>query len=286
MNALSAARTRISAIAPGAALAAAGLVLWSGVALADAPMPLAAHRALYKLSLDQASGTSAPATADGLIAYEFSGSACEGYASTFRQMTELQPQDGSTRITDMRSTTFEDGDAKGFTFKVESMVNGRQSDDIEGKAEKSAAGVLSVDLSSPRKASVSFDNHVMFPTEQVVGILDAARAGQSTLAVKVFDGSDTGDKVHDTLAIIGHASVEEASEAPAQIDALKGMRHWPITVSYFDDGQQDGEPSYVLSFDLYENGISRELKLDYGDFALKGELTKLELLPPSAPCNK
>ena len=249
-------------------------------------MPLAAHRALYQLSLDKADGSSAPAAADGLIAYEFSGSACEGYVSDFRQMTELQPQDGAARVTDMRSTTFEDGDAKDFTFKVESLVDGHQAEEIDGKAEKSAAGVLSVNLSSPHKVSLSFDHHVMFPTEQVIHILDAARAGQSTLAVKVFDGSDTGDKVHDTLAVIGHASQEAPSEAPARIDALEGMRHWPVTVSYFDDDKPDGQPNYILSFDLYENGISRALKLDYGDFTLKGDLTKLELLPPAKACDK
>jgi hypothetical protein len=245
-------------------------------------MPLAAHRALYKLSLDKANGSSAPASADGLIAYEFSGSLCEGYVSNFRQMTELQPQDGSTRITDMRSTTFEDGEAKSFTFKVESMVNGNQGDDVEGKANKSAPGKLAISLTSPRRASLSLARDVMFPTEQVVHILDAARAGQSTLAVKVFDGSDAGDKIHDTLAVIGHASTEAPSEAPVQIEALKGMRHWPVTVSYFDEDKRDGEPNYILSFDLYENGISRALQLDYGDFSLRGELTKLELLPQSA----
>ncbi len=262
------------------------LLMPSTAALAAAPMPLAAHRALYNLTLDKANGSSAPSAADGLIAYEFSGSPCEGYVSNFRQMTELQPQEGETRITDMRSTTFEDAGAKNFTFKVESMANGHQSDDVEGKASKSAAGALSINLSSPRKASQSFAYNVMFPTEQVMRILDAGRAGQSTLAAKVFDGSDNGDKVHDTLAVIGHVSQEDAPEASAQIDALKGMKHWPVTVSYFDDDKADGEPNYTLSFDLYENGISRALKLDYGDFTLRGDLTKLELLPQKASCDK
>jgi hypothetical protein len=37
-----------------------------------------------------------------------------------------------------------------------------------------------------------------------------------------------------------------------------------------------------VSFDLYENGISRDLKLDYGDFILKGELKSLEVQAPTA----
>jgi hypothetical protein len=40
-----------------------------------------------------------------------------------------------------------------------------------------------------------------------------------------------------------------------------------------------------LSFQLYENGISRALRLDYGDFVLAGEMTSLELLP-TPPCPK
>jgi hypothetical protein len=285
MISLSAAWSRLVPILPAAAWAAAGLVLCCGAALAAAPMPLAAYRALYKLSLDKANGNSAPTAANGLISYEFSGSACEGYVSNFRLMTELQPQVGAAHVTDMRSTTFEDGDVKGFTYKVETLVDGRQVKEIDGRAEKSAAGVFSVNLSKPHKVSLAFDRNVMFPTEQVIHILDAARAGKPTLTVKVFDGSDTGDKVRDTLTVIGHVSQEAASEEPAQINALAGMRHWPITVSYFDDDQQDGQPNYVLSFDLYENGISRALKLDYGVFALRGELAKLELLPTSAACD-
>ena len=32
-------------------------------------------------------------------------------------------------------------------------------------------------------------------------------------------------------------------------------------------------------FEVFEDGVSRALRLDYGQFALKGELTALELLP-------
>jgi hypothetical protein len=41
----------------------------------------------------------------------------------------------------------------------------------------------------------------------------------------------------------------------------------------------------VLGFELYENGISRALRLDYGGFALRGELSALELLK-ATPCKQ
>ena len=44
-------------------------------------------------------------------------------------------------------------------------------------------------------------------------------------------------------------------------------------------------PVYTISFELYENGISRALRLDYGDFALKGDLKSLDVQAPS-PCQR
>ena len=57
------------------------------------------------------------------------------------------------------------------------------------------------------------------------------------------------------------------------------MRRWPVSVSYFDEASKDAPPEYVLSFDLYENGVSGTLKLDYGAFVLTAKLSKLEWLP-------
>lgn len=54
-----------------------------------------------------------------------------------------------------------------------------------------------------------------------------------------------------------------------------------MTISYFDAGKSDrtGEqiPVYTLQFELFDNGISRALVLDYQDFVIAGELTSLDL---------
>ncbi|MEI9805251.1 MAG: DUF1849 family protein [Pseudolabrys sp.] len=46
-----------------------------------------------------------------------------------------------------------------------------------------------------------------------------------------------------------------------------------------DDKTQGGEqtPVYSISFELYENGISRALTLDYSDFTISGEMTSLDV---------
>ena len=55
-----------------------------------------------------------------------------------------------------------------------------------------------------------------------------------------------------------------------------------MTISYFEQerGQKKhGEqtPVYAIGFELYENGISRALSLDYNDFIVTGKLTSLEI---------
>ena len=59
-------------------------------------------------------------------------------------------------------------------------------------------------------------------------------------------------------------------------------------LSYFEGKEKDKSeqtPAYTLGFELYENGVSRALRLDYGNFALKGELKSIEFLKPTR-CDK
>jgi hypothetical protein len=247
---------------------------------------LVAHRAVYDLTLLKAVGSKSPTSARGRIAFDFTGSACDGYVQNFRQLTELQPAEGPTRISDLRSLTFEDGEGRNFTFKTQTKVDNEQSDEVDGHAQRPAEGPVSVNLVKPKTVKLDFDHDVLFPTEHLKYIVAAAEAGKHVLEVKVYDGSDTGDKVYSTTTIIGHEIDSPAVEKAAHIPALERLRRWPVSISYFDEGRKDEAPDYTLSFDLYENGISRALRLDYGDFVLAGEMTSLELLPPAKNCTK
>jgi hypothetical protein len=68
---------------------------------------------------------------------------------------------------------------------------------------------------------------------------------------------------------------------------MKSLTRWPVTVSYFDhDGKPvEGEqsPVYAMSFELFENGVSRKLMLDYNDFVVAGAMDKFDI-KDSRPC--
>ena len=92
------------------------------------------------------------------------------------------------------------------------------------------------------------------------------------------------------FTVLGKTIAPEAGkpeDATAGQVAFAGMMRWPVTISYFDRaaGEKTGEqqPVYAITFELYENGVSRALVLDYGDFVLTGEMTSLEL-KDGKPC--
>ncbi len=247
----------------------------------SAAMPLVNHRAVYRVTLLKSTGSKSPTGAQGRVSYEFTGSRCEGYSQNFRQITELQPAEGATRLSDMRSATFEDPDEKNFSFNVTTSIDNGSNETIDGRASKKQ-DALAIHISKPARETREVDQSVLFPTEHLEQILAAARAGEHLLGVKVFDGSDDGKKVFDTMAILGRPIVAPAADSGIDPALLANLRRWPVSISYFEEGKKDGVPSYTLAFDLYENGVSRALRFDYGDFVLAGQMTNLELLPAHA----
>jgi len=266
------------------ALAALGLALAGEARAAEATTPFVAHRAAYMITLAKGDGAQAPVGASGLIAYEFRGSPCEGYASDFRQITELQRGEGAATSSDTRAITFEDAQARSLRFKIDSTVAEAAQPSIDGSATRADSGEISVDLKEPKQEKLTLGKDVLFPTQHLAHVVEAAKAGENALEAQVYDGSDTGEKIFDTLTIIGKEATSPSRDAAAA-DLLKSVRRWPVTISYFDSTKKDSSPEYTLSFDLYENGVSGSLKLDYGQFTLAANLTKLEYLPTST-CQK
>ena len=248
------------------------------------------HQALYELSLLKSRGTNAINSARGRILYNFTGSACEGYTSEFRQVSELDSGEGKVTLSDLRSTSWEDGAGKSYRFKIDSRVNDTDSSPVDGVAER-IGDHITVKLKQPEVKTFTLDGATVFPTEQIQRIIAAAREGKSVLELTVYDGSDNGEKVYNTLSVIGQPipgdKTVDSPDPSTQNDVMKTMTRWPVTVSYYDRDTKANEgeqtPVYAMSFELYENGVSRALVLDYNDFVISGALGKFDV-KDSKPC--
>ena len=269
-------------------IAAAALLGGSCSAAALTPKgELAAHRAVYELKLAQTRGKGGAVAARGRILYDFSGSLCEGYKLEFRQVSELDNGEGKVTLSDLRSTTWEDGDARAYQFTSQNYLNQQLVDAVDGRAER-RQNAIAVTLSKPKDKTVDLAASIVFPTEHVRRILDAAREDKRILEFPVYDGSETGEKVYDTLTVIGPEiapNERTPDDAARGQQALADMKRWPVTVSYFEKSDKPGEqiPVYSIAFELYENGIARALMLDYNSFSISGELKTLEI-KDTKPC--
>jgi hypothetical protein len=262
----------------------------SAPAMVAATAPFLPHQALYELSLVKSRGSSPINSARGRILYNFTGSACEGYTSEFRQVSELDVGEGKVTLSDLRSTSWEDGAGKSYRFKIETRMNDDEASPVDGIAERSGDHIT-VKLKQPVVKTFTLDGATVFPTEQIQRIIAAAKEGKSLLELTVYDGSDNGEKVYNTLTVIGQpipGDKPNASPDPSTTnDQMKQMTRWPVTVSYYDRDakSKEGEqtPVYAMSFELFENGVSRKLVLDYNDFVISGALGKFDI-KDAKPC--
>jgi len=282
---ISAAPARLGFVA---LLAAAGFAAGQDAAFAQGAaksVNLAPHVAIYDLTLKSSRGKRALESVRGRIVYDFSGSSCEGYALQFRQVTELDSGEGKVALSDLRTTTWEEAEGKSFRFKSQNYMDQQQIGEVDGSADREKSGVA-VNLSKPEKKKFGA-GRVVFPTEHMRLLIEAAQAGKSLLEVAVYDGSESGEKIYQSLSVIGHRIAPEKApdDAASEKDSLAGLARWPVTISYFDtkrekkDEDQPSEqtPIYAISFEMYENGISRALRLDYGDFVIDGKMSSLEV---------
>lgn len=269
--------------APGLAQTAVAPVVKEG---------LAAHRAVYEIELADARGGSSVSAMSGRMVYELTGSECVGYTQTMRFVTRMSSQDGGTTVNDMRSTSWEDALAKAFRFNSSQYRDTKLEETTNGDAARVAGpkSEVKVEISKPERKAIRLKSDTYFPVQHSIALLEAARKGEKIFFADLYDGSEKGEKVFSTASFIGaqkaagyNRSLAEAENA----DKLNGYRSWPISISYFevDSDKEDALPSYELAFLYFENGVSRRLFIDYGDFAVRGVLKQLEFLK-QAPCDK
>ncbi len=267
-----------------AALGLACAVPHNALALAaKEPSKLVPHRAIYEMTLDEARSASGVTGIDGRMVFEFTGSPCDGYSLNMRMVTQMTDSQGQSNMTDLRSSTWEQGDGNKFRFQSAQYLNDKLGDVTMGRAvREDPREAIEVKLSQPSRTELALAGQVFFPTQHSIALIEKALSGENVFQARIYDGSEKGRKVYETTAFIGtlvKPGAEGAKlEAPAKKKNLGELSSWPVSIGYFEPKEGDLIPSYQIDFRLYENGVSRELSIDYGDFSIDGRLTSLEYL--------
>jgi hypothetical protein len=269
------------------AFAAVAGLAWSYPASASEPVHFAPHRAVYELSLSDSSAGAGVSGIAGRMVYELNGSSCDGYTQNMRFVTVMTNQEGTETLSDLRNSSWEDADGKKLRFSSTQYQNDELADASQGDAARSkgATPVVGVDLVKPAKKRVALPNDIYFPMQHASTLVQAAKNGVKLLTANLYDGSEKGEKYYLTSTAIGNEYAPGAKPLSPVFkgsDKLAGVASWPMSISYFDAGkdQEDQLPAYELSFRYFEDGVTSDLRIDYGEFAIKGELKELTFLDP------
>ena len=254
-----------------------------GAALA-APAALSPHRATYDLALVNSRGGAGISELSGRMVYELTGSPCEGFSQSMRFVTRSTNQEGTVSISDIRTSTWEEATGDRFRFNSSQYRNDQVTEQTQGEAtRRKNPREVRVELTRPKKKVNKIGGDTMFPVQHSMNLLQAARDGQTNFTTDLFDASEKGEKVYSTSAYIGgrlepgyNTSLPDVTGA----SVLNGLKAWPVALSYYDLGKekQDAVPEYELAFVIFDNGVSRRIRIDYGDFSIRGDLKELVLL--------
>lgn len=263
-------------IVAGTCLVMVSVGLQNGASAAPASQ-LASHRAVYDMRLDKAGTSSGIAELVGRMVFEFRGNSCEGYTQSMRLVTKVTDSNGGNSVSDMRTTSWEEGSGQSFRFNSKTLRDARVKEITSGKAEQRSEGDLQLLLRKPARRTISLNADVMFPVQHTRELLAAAQAGRRLVQANVYDGSEQGQKFFATTSFVGNPIAPKGDDT--DIDEIKAqglakLRSWPVSISYYeaDTGQDEGLPSYQMAFRFFENGVTRNLKIDYGTFAINGRL--------------
>ena len=253
----------------------------AGLALLVAAAPTVAadispHRALYSMSLARGNNDGGVTGASGTMAYQW-GEACDGWTIEQRYRLKMGYSESPDVSISSNFVTWEAKDGLSYRFNQKESRDGADQDEIHGTANFNGVdkgGTASFD--KPSDKTFALPGGALFPSAHTMLLIDKAKAGETFLSKQVFDGATVENAVL-VSAVIG-PRIEPDAEA-AKKSPLLNRPGWRVRLAFFPADQKAEKPDYELGMLLLDNGVSRDMIIDYGDYAIKATLDDIEALP-------
>jgi hypothetical protein len=236
---------------------------------------IAPHRALYTMVLAGTRTDSGVVDARGTMQYEW-GETCDGW--TIEQRYKLKMRYSETPDADIVSSfvTWESKDGLRYRFNQKQIRNGELDQDIRGEARLDAPGSGGVaEFIKPKPQTLKLAAGVLFPSAHTILLIDKASEGENFLSRQVFDGA-TDENAVQISAAIGTKLAPEA--AAADRSPLLQRAAWRVRLAFFPADNSVEKPDYELGMHLLDNGVSRDMLIDYGEYSIRAKLDDIEPL--------
>jgi EipB-like len=257
---------------------AATAALAAAVVFEPAPAVVAAqiapHRALYGMTLGSVRNDSGVVDARGTMVYQW-GETCGGWTIEQRYRLKLRYAQSSSTDIVSRFVTWESKDGLRYQFNETETRNGSVDEAVRGEAQLNGPGKGGfARFSKPRPATIPLAPGVLFPSAHTIFLIKEAEAGARFVSRQVFDGSAEENAV-EVSAFIGRKPITRPTAQPSPLLERPG---WHVRLAFFPADAAAEEPDYELGMVLLDDGVSRDMVIDYGDYTIRAKLDEIEAL--------
>lgn len=234
------------------------------------------HRALYTMRLTRSGSDSGVSAARGTMAYQW-GETCDGWIveQNYRLVMSYADSASDVAITS-NFVTWESKDGLRYRFNQRETRNDATDEDIRGSAALDGPGKGGVAaFEMPKDKSFKLPAGTIFPSAHTILLIDRAKAGDTFIARQVFDGT-TVDGAALVSTVIGPKIEPDA--AGVGKSPLLNIAGWRMRLAFFPSDPKQEAPDYELGMLLLDNGVSRNMVIDYGDYAITASLDDIEAI--------
>ncbi len=259
-----------------------GVLILIGLLFAFETAPLSAevvitpHRAAYKLELKRTGRSGRISEANGAMVYTW-GETCDGWTVEQQFVLNVVQGDGNAMQLTAVSSTWESKDGTRLRFNIKRERNGQEVEKIRGEARldgENGAGVAEFEM--PKPTRIKLPKGTVFPTMHTLRLMRRAAEGAKTDRQLVFDGSELEPPGPVSAFILPLKDPKNPSKAI--VPPLGPQKVRKIQLAFFSALGNAQQPEFEMTIALQNNGIAPGLVLDYGDYAVRGTLARLEAL--------
>jgi len=239
---------------------------------AQAATQLAPHRAIYSVSLAPGSVDGPILDVDGVMSMSLEET-CDGWIFTQDMKTVITVGDGNAVSQSALFTSWESHDGQQYRFASRIKTGGGQLI-LRGDAGLGPDGTGRARYREPQEAEVDLPKGTLFPVSHTAWLIEEAKAGTRTAPRIVFTGAEDLEAELVNAFIGDFVTVDE--HGAAQKGELAAHGGWPLTMAFYPIASQTGVPTFEMHALQLENGVSTELRMNFGNFATQLLIQSLE----------
>lgn len=239
------------------------------------------HKALYDIKLVSTRSGAQIINISGQMFYDWKP-ACDAWISNHRFNLFYEYSDSPPMRITSDFSTYETFDGKTMNFTSQRKRDGNLFEELRGQAMRHDDNKGEAVYTIPKDLEFELSEGALFPMGHTLAVLSNIKQGKKFFKATIFDGSDEEGPV-EINTFIGKSQdpmvIEESDDLEA---ALLNTPAWRIRLAFFPLNKPSETSDYEMALTFHENGVIRDMIVEYDDFTLSQKLVALEKL--DAPC--